>query len=173
MGTSVSRLCDCFIANKYQEIGESEWDKEDKPTLHSSVSIVKHQEKEKDNREKENKEKESEKGKSSTNSTNGANGTHGTNGSSGANGNGGGTSRRGSANSIASIASIASNGSTGKTEAIEIRNPNSINSASNLMGAPVQEMTKTIFFAKYDLRDEIGLGSTSKCYKCVRRSDGK
>lgn len=34
-------------------------------------------------------------------------------------------------------------------------------------------MTKAIFFSKYDLRDEIGVGSTSKCYKCVRKADGK
>jgi serine/threonine protein kinase len=38
---------------------------------------------------------------------------------------------------------------------------------------PYQQMTKAMFFAKYELRDEIGVGSTSKCYKCVRRSDGR
>ena len=29
------------------------------------------------------------------------------------------------------------------------------------------------FSTKYDLRDEVGVGSTSKCYKCIRKSDGK
>ena len=29
------------------------------------------------------------------------------------------------------------------------------------------------FSTKYDLRDEIGVGSTSKCYKCIRKFDGK
>jgi hypothetical protein len=29
------------------------------------------------------------------------------------------------------------------------------------------------FFIKYDLKEEIGLGSTSKCYKCTRKSDGQ
>lgn len=30
-----------------------------------------------------------------------------------------------------------------------------------------------VFSTKYDLRDEVGVGSTSKCYKCIRKSDGK
>jgi serine/threonine protein kinase len=29
------------------------------------------------------------------------------------------------------------------------------------------------FFIKYDLREEVGLGSTSKCFKCTRKSDGQ
>ena len=30
----------------------------------------------------------------------------------------------------------------------------------------------TGFFLKYDLKEEIGVGSTSKCFKCVRKVDG-
>ena len=29
------------------------------------------------------------------------------------------------------------------------------------------------FFIKYDLKEEIGVGSTSKCYRCSRKSDGQ
>ena len=32
---------------------------------------------------------------------------------------------------------------------------------------------KTGFFITYDLKEEIGIGSTSKCYRCVRKSDKK
>jgi serine/threonine protein kinase len=32
---------------------------------------------------------------------------------------------------------------------------------------------KSGFFIEYELRDEIGVGSTSKCYRCFRKSDGK
>jgi len=32
---------------------------------------------------------------------------------------------------------------------------------------------KTGFFITYDLKEEIGVGSTSKCYRCVRKSDKK
>ncbi len=34
-------------------------------------------------------------------------------------------------------------------------------------------VSKSAFYLKYELRDEIGVGSTSKCYKCMRKSDGK
>eukprot|EP00597_Dinobryon_sp_UTEXLB2267_P008431 CAMPEP_0170082784 /NCGR_PEP_ID=MMETSP0019_2-20121128/18264_1 /TAXON_ID=98059 /ORGANISM="Dinobryon sp., Strain UTEXLB2267" /LENGTH=384 /DNA_ID=CAMNT_0010297785 /DNA_START=552 /DNA_END=1706 /DNA_ORIENTATION=- len=34
-------------------------------------------------------------------------------------------------------------------------------------------MTKAAFYSKYELRDEIGIGSTSKCYKCIRKADGR
>lgn len=33
--------------------------------------------------------------------------------------------------------------------------------------------SKSAFYLKYELRDEIGVGSTSKCYKCMRKTDGK
>ena len=36
-----------------------------------------------------------------------------------------------------------------------------------------KQTSESSFAAKYDLRDEIGVGSTSKCYKCIRRIDGK
>ena len=29
------------------------------------------------------------------------------------------------------------------------------------------------FFIKYELKEEIGVGSTSKCYRCSRKSDGQ
>lgn len=49
----------------------------------------------------------------------------------------------------------------------------SSNGHSSGLHDPYQEMTKAMFFAKYELRDEIGVGSTSKCYKCVRKPDGR
>jgi serine/threonine protein kinase len=36
------------------------------------------------------------------------------------------------------------------------------------------KITKKSFdISKYELRDEIGVGSTSKCYKCIRKADGR
>lgn len=32
---------------------------------------------------------------------------------------------------------------------------------------------KSAFYMNYELKDEIGVGSTSKCYRCCRKSDGK
>jgi hypothetical protein len=166
MGASMSRLCDCFVRSSYQEIGGDEWERDDKPELHSSSSDP------------------VEKGKKGTNGLANGNGNAGnSNGTNIGNGNGahsssssnGSHSRRGSSNSVSSNVTHSSNGSTDKkTEAIEIRNPNP-NGSGHCMNSLIgnQEMTKTIFFAKYDLRDEIGVGSTSKCYKCVRRSDNK
>jgi serine/threonine protein kinase len=36
-----------------------------------------------------------------------------------------------------------------------------------------QQQNKATFYMNYELRDEIGVGSTSKCYKCIKKSDGK
>lgn len=33
--------------------------------------------------------------------------------------------------------------------------------------------TKAGFFVEYDLKEEIGVGSTAKCFRCVRKSDNK
>jgi len=175
MGTaSLSRLCDCFVANNYQEIG-SEWDNDDKPAsalqLQSAFANPKQEEAE------AHSIKKGTNGSGLVNGTNGKVGSVNGSGGSGHGTNGNGSARRGSNTSLSSNVSnisIASNGSKegGKTEAIEIRNPNVGSSSANSMIGN-QEMTKTIFFAKYDLRDEIGVGSTSKCYKCVRRSDNK
>lgn len=33
--------------------------------------------------------------------------------------------------------------------------------------------SKVTFHNKYELKEEVGVGSTSKCYKCCRKSDGK
>lgn len=34
-------------------------------------------------------------------------------------------------------------------------------------------MNRSGFFIKYELKEEIGVGSTSKCYRCSRKSDGQ
>jgi serine/threonine protein kinase len=38
---------------------------------------------------------------------------------------------------------------------------------------PSYQQPRQGFFIKYDLREEIGVGSTSKCYSCTRKSDAK
>eukprot|EP01038_Epipyxis_sp_PR26KG_P015333 gene15333-20663_t len=48
---------------------------------------------------------------------------------------------------------------------------NSPSTASSINIIPQQ--TKSAFFLQYDLRDEIGIGSTSKCYKCIRKKDNQ
>ena len=35
------------------------------------------------------------------------------------------------------------------------------------------QLNRTGFFIKYELKEEIGVGSTSKCYRCSRKSDGQ
>lgn len=45
-------------------------------------------------------------------------------------------------------------------------------SSANLYSSYSQP-SRTGFYSKYDLGDEIGSGSTSKCYYCTRKSDGK
>eukprot|EP01039_Chlorochromonas_danica_P004616 gene4616-5059_t len=42
----------------------------------------------------------------------------------------------------------------------------SANSSNSLSG-------RSAFHQNYELREEIGVGSTSKCYRCVRKNDGK
>jgi hypothetical protein len=37
---------------------------------------------------------------------------------------------------------------------------------------PGPQVPKATFYMNYELRDEIGVGSTSKCYRCVRKADG-
>ena len=37
----------------------------------------------------------------------------------------------------------------------------------------IPTQTPSGFFYKYELKDEIGVGSTSKCFRCVRKADGK
>lgn len=36
-----------------------------------------------------------------------------------------------------------------------------------------QKQSNASFNSKYELREELGVGSTSKCYKCIRKADGK
>lgn len=38
---------------------------------------------------------------------------------------------------------------------------------------PSPSANKSTFYMNYELKDEIGVGSTSKCYRCCRKSDGK
>ena len=42
-----------------------------------------------------------------------------------------------------------------------------------LQSSKVPATSRAGFFIKYELREEIGVGSTSKCFKCVRKQDGK
>ena len=35
------------------------------------------------------------------------------------------------------------------------------------------QLNRSGFFIKYELKEEIGVGSTSKCYRCSRKSDGQ
>jgi hypothetical protein len=35
------------------------------------------------------------------------------------------------------------------------------------------QVNRSGFFIKYELKEEIGVGSTSKCYRCCRKSDGQ
>lgn len=35
------------------------------------------------------------------------------------------------------------------------------------------QVNRSGFFIKYELKEEIGVGSTSKCYRCSRKSDGQ
>ena len=48
---------------------------------------------------------------------------------------------------------------------------------SSLNGVAVpsqnQQASKATFYMNYELRDEIGVGSTSKCYKCIKKSTGQ
>ena len=61
----------------------------------------------------------------------------------------------------------------GRSREVEIGTPINGNGNGSGLHDPHQQMSKAVFFAKYELRDEIGVGSTSKCYKCVRRADRK
>lgn len=38
---------------------------------------------------------------------------------------------------------------------------------------PKAQLNRSGFFIKYELKEEIGVGSTSKCYRCSRKSDGQ
>jgi serine/threonine protein kinase len=38
---------------------------------------------------------------------------------------------------------------------------------------PTQPHTRAAFNMNYELKDEMGVGSTSKCYRCVRKGDGR
>lgn len=57
-----------------------------------------------------------------------------------------------------------------RSEHIPIGMPNQAGGAPS---TPSGLVSKSAFYLKYELRDEIGVGSTSKCYKCMRKSDGK
>ena len=56
-------------------------------------------------------------------------------------------------------------------EIVVVQQP--VNSSSYATAAPsASQGNRTGFFLKYDLKEEIGVGSTSKCFRCVRKSDG-
>lgn len=44
--------------------------------------------------------------------------------------------------------------------------------ATLVTGVPGAQALKATFYMNYELRDEIGVGSTSKCYRCVKKADG-
>jgi hypothetical protein len=66
--------------------------------------------------------------------------------------------------------SYAAGGSGSPTAAIVI--PDAAMPEPKEYSSSLTTQSKSAFFAKYELRDEIGVGSTSKCYKCVRKADG-
>jgi serine/threonine protein kinase len=47
------------------------------------------------------------------------------------------------------------------------------NSDARSIAVPVPGSLKSAFYMSYELKEEIGVGSTSKCYRCVRKSDQK
>ena len=47
------------------------------------------------------------------------------------------------------------------------------NMPSETLPQSIPAPTPSGFFYKYELKDEIGVGSTSKCFRCVRKTDGK
>lgn len=51
--------------------------------------------------------------------------------------------------------------------------PNSIPYNNETQPVPIAPANKSGFFSKYVLKEEVGVGSTSKCFKCVRKSDNK
>lgn len=57
------------------------------------------------------------------------------------------------------------------------RNINDVNNAmiSNapISTYPTYQQSNLGFFVKYELKEEIGVGSTSKCFRCIRWSDRK
>ena len=54
-------------------------------------------------------------------------------------------------------------------EIVPVHQP--VNITSYVTAAPAQG-SRSGFFLKYDLKEEVGVGSTSKCFRCVRKSDG-
>ena len=56
-------------------------------------------------------------------------------------------------------------------EIVPVQQPVNSSTFSTAAAAPSQG-SRTGFFLKYDLKEEIGVGSTSKCFRCVRKSDG-
>jgi hypothetical protein len=40
-------------------------------------------------------------------------------------------------------------------------------------GSSSSSLIKSNFYNDFDLKEQIGTGSTSACYKCIRRSDGQ
>ena len=75
---------------------------------------------------------------------------------------------------IASKVSIKNQETKGSSSNIQISNGSKNNIIEVQASRPtVNQGSKSVFFSKYELRDEIGVGSTSKCYKCIRKSDGK
>lgn len=52
--------------------------------------------------------------------------------------------------------------------------PNSTSYNNETQPVPIAPVNnKSGFFSKYVLKEEVGVGSTSKCFKCVRKSDNK
>jgi serine/threonine protein kinase len=62
-------------------------------------------------------------------------------------------------------------------EIIPIPKPNNNNSSSGdgdsnrNIAVPIPGSLKSAFYMNYELKEEIGVGSTSKCYRCLRKSD--
>lgn len=70
-------------------------------------------------------------------------------------------------------------GSSGNTPTASIAMPiqggtnNNTSSTSTTSYATTSSSNKSAFYMSYELKEEMGVGSTSKCYRCIRKSDNK
>jgi len=78
-----------------------------------------------------------------------------------------------SSSSSSTTTSSNSNGSIAIPYSTTKESLKGINNNHNNYQQNTVTQVKTGFFITYDLKEEIGVGSTSKCYRCIRKSDKK
>ena len=72
-----------------------------------------------------------------------------------------------------STTTLSSSSSSSSNGIIAIPYSTTLNFKNNNYQQSSSSQVKTGFFITYDLKEEIGVGSTSKCYRCIRKSDKK